>query len=196
MSNEQNEYNSTMNISSKKNGYVNYYQIGRRPLDMLGGEKVYDTYAFNSINIYPEHIQFISHDGKNFGMQGDGIVRDDFKNLERYSFDSKQYSTTKYNAECVDQARTELEKEWEKTRDVAEKVSEYPGFPEDFDDSWRYNLVAHNCQDYVEEVLKRAESIAKKKGVPFIIENAPQLSQERRDSDDAHPGKVLYPYMK
>lgn len=44
------------------------------------------------------------------------------------------------------------------------------GFPQDMDDSWRYNLIADNCQDYVADVLKRAEAIARKKGVPLIVE--------------------------
>ena len=38
------------------------------------------------------------------------------------------------------------------------------------DDSWRYNLIADNRRDYVADVLKRAEAIARKKGVPLIVE--------------------------
>lgn len=43
-------------------------------------------------------------------------------------------------------------------------------FPQDVDERWRYQILLNNCQDYVADVIERAEVIARKRGIPLIIQ--------------------------
>ena len=106
-----------------------------------------------------------------FPVLGPVGVGADPGHIREYTFDIPDYGRTKYDAECIDLAREEADRDWAKVRETAEEMARLnPDFPQDMDDSWRYNLIADNCQDYVADVLKRAEAIARKKRVPLIVE--------------------------
>ena len=143
------------------------YQVARRPLENAKG-----FYGFSlGPHLRGEHQQFIGSDGRNFGFLGPVGVGADPGHIREYTFDIPDYGRTKYDAECIDPAREEADRDWAKVRETAEEMARLnPDFPQDMDDSWRYNLIADNCQDYVADVLKRAEAIARKKGVPLIVE--------------------------
>lgn len=147
-----------------------FYRVGRRPLD--GMEKLYNKTNFmEKSHLRTEHQHFIGSDGRNFGfMKEDGVREDNASFLPQYAFDIPAYGATKYDAECIDLARAELEGKWEQTLKTATELGRRdPAFPQDMDDAWRYHLLAHNCQHYVDEVLKHAEAIARRKGVPLIV---------------------------
>lgn len=98
-------------------------------------------------------------------------MTEDPSHMSEYAFDIPDYKTTKYDAECIELARAEVEKDWGKRLETARELARtQPDFPQDMDDSWRYQLIANNCQDYVADVLKRAEAIAREKGVPLIVD--------------------------
>ena len=146
------------------------YQVARRPLEGMGLLYPYSS-PFPGSRIRSEHQQFIGSDGRNFGFLGPVGVGADPGHIREYTFDIPDYGRTKYDAECIDLAREEADRDWAKVRETAEEMARlHPDFPQDMDDSWRYNLIADNCQDYVADVLKRAEAIARKKGVPLIVE--------------------------
>ena len=146
------------------------YQVARRPLEGMGLLYPYSPPLPRSLyRSAPQ--QFIGPDGRNFGFLGPVGVGADPGHIREYTFDIPDYGRTKYDAECIDLAREEADRDWAKVRETAEEMARLnPDFPQDMDDSWRYNLIADNCQDYVADVLKRAEAIARKKGVPLIVE--------------------------
>lgn len=143
------------------------YQVGRRPLD-----RVKDGYGVVfGPHLRVEHQQFIASDGRNFGFLGPQGVGDEPGRIREYAFDIPDYGTTRYDAQCIEQARAEVEKKWRETLDTGSELARrHADFPQDMDDSWRYHLIANNCQDYVADVLRRAEAIARTKGVPLIVE--------------------------
>lgn len=146
------------------------YRVGRRPLEHMGLFYPYSSPCSGS-RIRREHQQFIGSDGRNFGFLGPQGIGDDSNLIHEYAFDIPDYGLTEYDAECIDQARKEADQDWAKVRETATEMARRDlDFPQDMNDSWRYNLIANNCQDYVADVIKRAEVIARKRGIPLIIQ--------------------------
>ena len=187
---------------------IRSYRIGRRALDsgqiasdFFYGHFFHDT-RFPRLRV--EHQQFVGSDKSNFGMQKGGKLFDDTANLDKYAYDTPEYGQTRYNAEIIDQAREELNREWEKRKPTSKLMRQRGGIAPSDPDSLRYHLIMNNCQDYVASVLERAERIAQKKGVNLILKDEPDRNTpsgknartSKQLSQEIDPGKILYPDMR
>lgn len=164
-----------------------YYQVGRRPLDMPGGDAVYGDAGL-------EHWQFVSPDGGNFGYTTGNRIFSEDPTTHHYDFSTKIHGATKYNADFIDAAREQLEKEWKEKINAVDKMAPFSGFPEKVAPLPAYRVYGHHCKDFINEVVKRAEKIAKKKGAPLIIKDRARDSPAFND-DSPDPGSILYPGM-
>ncbi|MDL2210064.1 hypothetical protein LJC26_04590 [Desulfovibrio sp. OttesenSCG-928-O18] len=126
-----------------------YYVIGKRPLAMPGGRGLYGSNFGTNKNA--EHVQFIANDGSNRGLFPNGFQAEESKFIHQYAYGDDK----RYNAELIDQAMKEVEKE------MREKVGEKKDI---------YDVTDNNCQHYMNSVLGRAESLAKKTGTPFLMD--------------------------
>ena len=187
---------------------IRSYRIGRRPL--LSGPELSEVlfkHVFHDTRtrVRFEHQQFVGPDKSNFGMGWGGKLFDDTANLDKYAYDTPEYGQTRYNAEIIDQAREELDREWEEKKAIHKQRRQYRGSESRPDaDSLRYNFPLNNCQDYVALVLERADRIAQKKGVNLILEDKPDRNTpsgknartSKQLSEEIDPGKILYPDMR
>ena len=140
---------------------ADYYQIGRRPLDNDLAKLIFTEKTLVSNNLRFENQQFIGNDNSNFGFMGDGKIHSDSENLKNYSMNIPRIGPIKYKGKYIRMARDILEEEWyEKKRKSMIDVFNKKSKKYIKDDKERYNFILHNCQDYIDEVLRLAKFIS------------------------------------
>lgn len=153
-----------------------YYVQGNRPLDLPKSEWLYPSVGEGTLTnpIPGHHEQFIKSDGTNFGLFPDGPREDKDSLVAKY----KYADTTKYRADCIDEARAQVDAEIkESARLQKEKGRSAESQHDRFDPpvadpgdqvKWPYDTHSYNCISYKDTILARAEIIAKRKGVSLI----------------------------
>lgn len=124
-----------------------YYVIGKRPLDIPYGNEFYGVNFGEYKDM--EHTQFFANDGSNRGLFEDGFRAEEDKFRHQYAYvDDKRY-----NAELIDAAMKQAEKEMKKIRE------------EDM-----YDITDNNCQHYIEKVVNIAEHLSKESGISLFLD--------------------------
>lgn len=145
---------------------IPYYRIGVRPLDTFSLKSITVGDSLSNDALRPdlslEHMQFLGNDGSsNFGLSKDGTGQDGVFSESRDAMRRYLVEPRKFRKEYIDRARREVEEEW-----LAEKAAaRQEGRPIS-----RYHLLEYNCQRYVAQILLRAEILARRDGIPLVIE--------------------------
>jgi len=115
----------------------------------------------------PQHPNALHHprppgsNGSNFGMSKDGTGVVGIFSESREALLGYEVEPRKYRKEYIDRARAQVEARWRESRVEAEGTGYYG--------RTRYRLFRHNCQHYVAEILQLADELARKDGVPLIV---------------------------
>ncbi|MBO5490823.1 MAG: hypothetical protein J5960_05275, partial [Desulfovibrio sp.] len=159
----RNDHRDLVPYTPEPDAPVPYYRVGVRPLDGSRqlGKKLYGwTVPFSGIT-HAEHMHLLGSDGSNFGMSKDGTGVDGIFSESRETLLGYEVEPRKYRKEYIDRARAQVEARWRESRVEAEGTGYYG--------RTRYRLFRHNCQHYVAEILQLADVLARKDGVPLIV---------------------------
>ena len=131
-----------------------YYVIGRRSMDGYEG-------LFTDKPLMPkwvQHEQLIADDGVNIGKFADGCRADSKDQWEKYQYCETE---TRYNAELIEEAIRLYDLD---IIDYLEKSDPWLVDPNG------YGLWFQNCQTYVGQIVRIASYLAKKRGIPLLVE--------------------------
>ncbi len=150
---DEHEINTASEVSQSEEGVV----LMERPL--AGLEALYSK-DLNSTSLF-RHEHFFSSDlsnHDNFGLFPDGVKAENPQNRKLYIQKDKRVFKKKY----INMARAELEQDAIFNAKITEFMANFAAVGEDMDlEAAPYALFGKNCKDYAQEIIRRAEKIAK-----------------------------------